>query len=50
MSSARVTAVRLLLLAMIASVLLPAALFVYASWVSYRDIRAVAVVTVKAEE
>jgi two-component system, NtrC family, sensor kinase len=42
MSSARDTAVRLLLLMMIASVVLPAALFAYASWVSYRDIHAVA--------
>ncbi len=42
MSSARDTAVRLLLLMMIASVVLPAALFIYASWVSYREIHAVA--------
>lgn len=42
MSSARDTAVRLLLLMMIASVVLPAALFAYASWVSYREIHAVA--------
>ncbi len=42
MSSARDTAVRLLLLMMIASVVLPAMLFVYASWVSYREIHAVA--------
>jgi two-component system, NtrC family, sensor kinase len=42
MSSARETAIRLLLLMMIASVVLPSALFVYASWVSYREINAVA--------
>jgi two-component system NtrC family sensor kinase len=42
MSSARETAIRLLLLMMIASVALPAALFCYASWVSYREIHAVA--------
>jgi len=42
MNSARATAIRLLLLMMIASVMLPAALFVYASWVSYRAIHAVA--------
>ncbi len=42
MSSARETAIRLLLLMMIASVVLPAALFVYASWVSYREIHDVA--------
>ncbi|HXX03177.1 MAG TPA: ATP-binding protein [Xanthobacteraceae bacterium] len=42
MNSARETAIRLLLLMMIASVMLPAALFVYASWISYRDIHAVA--------
>ena len=42
MSSARDTAVRLLLLMMIASVVLPAALFAYSSWVSYREIHAVA--------
>jgi two-component system, NtrC family, sensor kinase len=42
MSSARETAIRLLLLMMIASVVLPAALFVYASWESYREIHAVA--------
>jgi len=42
MSSARETAIRLLLLLMIASVVLPAAFFVYAAWVSYRDIHAVA--------
>ena len=41
MSTARESAVRLLQLMMIASVVLPAALFAYASWVSYRDIRAV---------
>jgi len=42
MSSARETAIRLLLLMMIASVALPATLFVYASWVSYHEIHAVA--------
>jgi two-component system NtrC family sensor kinase len=42
MSSARETAVRLLLLIMIASVALPAALIVYAAWVSYHDLHAVA--------
>jgi two-component system, NtrC family, sensor kinase len=42
MSTARESAVRLLQLMMIASVVLPAALFAYSSWVSYRDIRAVA--------
>ena len=42
MSSARETAIRLLLLMMIASVVLPAALLAYASWASYRDIHAVA--------
>ncbi len=42
MSTARESAVRLLQLMMIASVVLPAALFSYASWVSYRDINAVA--------
>jgi len=42
MSSARETATRLLLLMMVAAVVLPAALFAYASWVSYRDIHAVA--------
>ncbi len=42
MSSARESAVRLLQLMMIASVVLPAALFAYASWISYRDIHAVA--------
>ncbi|MGD0335051.1 MAG: ATP-binding protein [Xanthobacteraceae bacterium] len=42
MSTARESAVRLLQLMMIASVVLPAALFAYASWVSYRDINAVA--------
>jgi two-component system NtrC family sensor kinase len=42
MSTARESAVRLLQLMMIASVVLPAALFAYASWVSYRDISAVA--------
>src|SRR5579871_2640340 len=42
MSTARESAVRLLQLMMIASLVLPAALFAYASWVSYRDIQAVA--------
>jgi two-component system, NtrC family, sensor kinase len=42
MSSARETAIRFLLLMMIAAVVLPAALFAYASWVSYREINAVA--------
>ncbi len=42
MKRARDTAVRLLLLMMVASVALPAALFVYASWVSYREIHDVA--------
>ncbi len=42
MSTARESAVRLLQLMMIASVVLPTALFAYASWVSYRDISAVA--------
>jgi two-component system NtrC family sensor kinase len=41
MSTARESAVRLLQLMMIASVVLPAALFAYASWVSYRDMHAV---------
>ena len=42
MSNARESAIRLLQLMMIASVVLPAALFAYASWVSYREIHAVA--------
>ncbi len=42
MRTARESAVRLLQLMMIASVVLPTALFAYASWVSYRDISAVA--------
>jgi two-component system, NtrC family, sensor kinase len=42
MSSARDTAIRLLQVMMVASVVLPAALFAYASWLSYRDIHAVA--------
>ncbi len=41
MSTARESAVRLLQWMMIASVVLPAALFAYASWVSYRDVHAV---------
>jgi two-component system NtrC family sensor kinase len=41
MSTARESAVRLLQWMMIASVVLPAALFTYASWVSYRDVHAV---------
>src|SRR5271169_1642915 len=41
MSTARESAVRLLQLMMIASVVLPTALFAYASWVSYRDVHAV---------
>ena len=39
MSTARESAIRLLQLMMIASVVLPTALFAYASWVSYRDIQ-----------
>jgi two-component system, NtrC family, sensor kinase len=42
MRSARESATRLLELMMVASVMLPAALFAYASWVSYRDIHGVA--------
>jgi two-component system, NtrC family, sensor kinase len=42
MSSARESAIRLLQLAMIAAVILPAAMFAYASWLSYRDIHQVA--------
>ena len=41
MSTARESAVRLLQWMMIASVVLPTALFTYASWVSYRDVHAV---------
>ncbi len=41
MSSARESAIRLLQLMMIASLVLPAALFAYASFVGYRDIHAV---------
>ncbi len=42
MSKARDSAVRLLQLMMIASVVLPAALFGYASWFTYREVHAVA--------
>jgi two-component system NtrC family sensor kinase len=42
MSTARESAIRLLQLMMIASLVLPAALFAYAAWLSYRDIHAVA--------
>jgi two-component system, NtrC family, sensor kinase len=42
MSKARDSAVRLLQLLMIASVVLPAALFAYASWFTYREVHAVA--------
>ena len=42
MNTARESAVRLLKLMMIASLVLPAALFAYASWIDYRDIHAVA--------
>src|ERR1700732_3020344 len=42
MNTARESAVRLLKLMMVASLGLPAALYGYASWVSYRDIYAVA--------
>jgi len=42
MSTARQSAVRLLKLMMVASLVLPAALYGYASWVSYRSIHAVA--------
>jgi two-component system, NtrC family, sensor kinase len=42
MSKARDWAVRLLQVLMIASVVLPAALFGYASWFTYRDVHAVA--------
>jgi two-component system NtrC family sensor kinase len=40
MNTARDSAVRLLKLMMVASLVLPAALYGYASWVSYRDIHA----------
>src|SRR5580704_13308053 len=40
MSTARESAVRLLKLMMVASLVLPAALYAYASWVSYHDIHA----------
>jgi two-component system, NtrC family, sensor kinase len=42
MNTARESAVRLLKLMMVASLVLPAALYGYACWVSYRDIHAVA--------
>src|ERR1700726_1764160 len=42
MSTARESAARLLKLMMGASLVLPAALYTYACWVSYRDIHAVA--------
>jgi two-component system NtrC family sensor kinase len=42
MRTARKSAVRLLKLMMIASLVLPATLYVYAAWISYRDIQAVA--------
>lgn len=42
MNTARESAVRLLKLMMVASLVLPAALYAYASWVSYRDTRAAA--------
>jgi two-component system NtrC family sensor kinase len=42
MSSARESATRLLQLMMVASVVLPAVLFAYASWINYREIHAVA--------
>jgi two-component system, NtrC family, sensor kinase len=42
MSTARESAVRLLKLMMVASLVLPAVLYAYAAWVSYRDIHAVA--------
>src|SRR5271170_2360007 len=42
MSTARQSAVRLLKLMMVASLVLPATLYAYAAWVSYRDIQAVA--------
>ena len=42
MSKARDSAIRLLQLTMIASVILPAALLAYASWFTYREVHAVA--------
>ena len=42
MTSPRDSATRLLQMMMVASVVLPAALFAYASWISYRGIQAVA--------
>jgi two-component system NtrC family sensor kinase len=42
MNTARESAVRLLKLMMVASLVLPAVLFAYASWVSYRDTHAAA--------
>src|ERR1700719_3316758 len=42
MNTARESAVRLLKRMMVASLVLPAALYGYASWVSYRDIHAAA--------
>jgi two-component system NtrC family sensor kinase len=42
MNTARESAVRLLKLMMVASLVLPAALYGYASWISYRDIHAAA--------
>jgi hypothetical protein len=42
MNTARESAVRLLKLMMVASLVLPAALYAYASWVSYRDTHAAA--------
>jgi two-component system NtrC family sensor kinase len=42
MRSARQSAIRLLQLMMVASVVLPAVLFVFASWLSYRHEQAVA--------
>src|ERR1700743_396874 len=42
MNTARESAVRLLKLMMVASLVLPAVLYAYASWVSYRDTHAAA--------
>ena len=42
MNTARESAVRLLKLMMVASLVLPAAVFAYASWVDYDDIQAAA--------
>ncbi len=42
MSTARQSAIRLLQLMMVASLVLPAILFAYASWIRYRDLQAVA--------